>query len=308
MNDSKRSVIPIYETVTYKTVCDFMEIFRTRYPFIEIIEIGKSILGKSLYCVRLGKDGAPASALYVGAHHGAESMTSGFLLRYINEFCEYMRGSARVYGYSVPFVFCERCVYIVPMLNPDGVEIAAHGASPESPLCERLRSMNGGDDFSDWQANERGVDLNHNYNSGFAEYKKIERENGIYAGKTKYSGQSPESEPETKALCDFIRVTEPDGILTLHTQGEVIYYKNGGYAPAKSISIVKRLASLTGYIPSDTSGTASYGGLTDWFIAEYGKPSFTLECGKGENPLPIKDFNMIYSKIREALFTFPMLI
>ena len=30
------------------------------------------------------------------------------------------------------------------------------------------------DDFSHWQANARGVDLNHNYDSGFYEYKKIE--------------------------------------------------------------------------------------------------------------------------------------
>ena len=64
---------------------------------------------------------------------------------------------------------------------------------------------------------------------------------------------------------------------------------------------------MTGYKPSHTDGTASYGGLTDWYINEYGKPSFTLECGKGENPLPISQILPIYTRLREVLFTFPIL-
>lgn len=308
MNENSRSILPIKRTVTYGVLEEFISFFLDRYPFIDIFEIGRSIRGRSIYCVRLGNVSAPVTALYVGSHHGAESVTTGILLRYVNEFCEYKRTSGRAYGYSVPFIFCERCVYVIPMLNPDGVEIAASGASPESPLYERLRSMNKGDDFSLWQANERGVDLNHNYNMGFYEYKKIERELGIFAGGSKYSGQSPESEPETKALCGFIRAAEPDGILTLHTQGEEIYYKSGDHAPPKGKEIGKLLADMTGYKLSEPTGGAAYGGLTDWFIKEYNKPSFTLECGKGANPLPIEDFSGIYTRVREALFTFPMLI
>ncbi len=308
MIDTKKTVIPIKEAVDYGTVCDFINVYRERYPFIDTFEIGRSILGRSIFCIRLGKYDAPASALYIGAHHGSESITSGLLLRYINEFCEYKREGLSTCGYSVPFIFCERCVYVVPMLNPDGVEISVHGASPDSPLYDRLLSMNGHGDFTHWQANERGVDLNHNYNMGFPEYKQLEREKGIYAGPTKYSGHEPESEPETKALCDFIRVAEPDGVLSLHTQGELIYGKSKDCLPERSRGIIKRLEKITGYTFADATGTASYGGLTDWFIEKYEKPSFTLECGIGENPLPIGDLPAIYSRIREALFTFPMLI
>lgn len=308
MSEEIKNIMPVANNVTYGTVCDFLEVFGKRYPFIDIFEIGKSIRGRSIFCIRLGRYDASASVVYVGAHHGAESLTSGLLLRYINEFCEYKRDSRRIYGYSIPFVFCERCVYVIPMLNPDGVENAVYGASTESPIYERIRAMNKGDDFRLWQSNERGVDLNHNYNAGFAEYKKIEQQEGITAGRSKYSGQYPESEPETKALCGFIRTAEPKGILTLHTQGEEIYYKSGGYAPPKGENTAKLISKMSGYSLSEATGTAAYGGLTDWFIKEFDRPSFTLECGKGTNPLPIKEFESIYAKIRETLFSFPMML
>lgn len=308
MSDERKSIIPIKNAVTYGTVTKILDIFTERYSFINVFEIGKSIRGRKIYCVCLGNPKSTANVLYVGAHHGAEAITSGLLLRYINEFCEFKQLSKRIYGYSIPVVFDERCVYVVPMLNPDGVEIAAHGASPESPIYERIRSMNKGDDFTLWQANERGVDLNHNYNAGFAEYKKIEQELKIFAGRSKYGGQHPESEPETKALCCFIRTAEPKGILTLHTQGEEIYYKSDGYAPPKGERIGRMLSRMSGYVLSEAQGTANYSGLTDWFIKEFNRPSFTLECGKGANPLPMRNFDSIYTKIRETLFTFPMML
>jgi g-D-glutamyl-meso-diaminopimelate peptidase len=69
---------------------------------------------------------------------------------------------------------------VIPMLNPDGVEYQIHGVEENNPLRERLLEMNdGSEDFSAWQANARGVDLNHNYDAGFAEYKQLEKEQNI---------------------------------------------------------------------------------------------------------------------------------
>jgi predicted dehydrogenase len=57
-------------------------------------------------------------------------------------------------------------------------------------------------------------------------------------------------------------------------------------------------------------GTKSYDipMTNDWFLREFGKPSFTVECGKGENPLPFSDFPMTYLRIRKMLFMAPMLV
>ncbi len=126
---------------------------------------------------------------------------------------------------------------------------------------------------------------------------------------TKYSGEYPESEPETGALCNYLRFNENiKMILTFHSQGEEIYYGAGCGEPPRSKSIGKLLSKLSGYELKTAEGTASYGGLTDWYVREMGKPSFTIECGKGENPLPIESFFSIYATLREMLFTAPILI
>ena len=68
------------------------------------------------------------------------------------------------------------------------------------------------------------------------------------------------------------------------------------------------LSRVSGYRLSKPEGLAAYGGFTDWFIREFGKPSFTVECGKGENPLPISAMPMIYLKLRRAFFELPLFL
>jgi g-D-glutamyl-meso-diaminopimelate peptidase len=170
--------------------------------------------------------------------------------------------------------------------------------------------MNGGSrDFSHWQANARGVDLNHNYNCGFAEYKRFEAEQGIFDGApTRFSGNMPESEPETASLCNFLRFNEDIKIvLTLHSQGEEIYFTSGNRTAPRSRTIAGALSRMSGYSLATPKGMAAYGGLTDWCISELDRPSFTVECGKGENPLPLGDYFKIYTRLREILFTAPSL-
>jgi g-D-glutamyl-meso-diaminopimelate peptidase len=240
-----------------------------------------------------------------------EWITTAILLRFVNEFCEYYQAPKMIYKLSLPIFWEEFTLHVIPMLNPDGVDYQIHGVCEENPLRTRVIDMNGGsEDFSHWQANARGVDLNHNYDAGFEKYKRIEEENNISQGApTRYSGEAPESEPETTALCNWIRFhTELCGVMTLHTQGEEIFYKSQGKVPCESERIVQRLATLSGYRPSEAEGLASFGGLSDWCIQELSLPSFTLECGKGKNPLPIDSFFGIWARLRELFFTFPILV
>ncbi len=300
-------IVPLDGDVDHAIVGEFIDEMCRRYDFVERVIVGNSIRGRELYCVKLGRrDAAPI--LYIGAHHGMERLTSALLLRFINEYCESYRADGRMYGMSMRYLFSERCIYILPMLNPDGVEISLHGADRESPLYERLIKMNGGDDFTHWQANERGVDLNHNYDAGFAEYKLLEHRLGICGGATKYSGEYAESEPETASLCRLVRTVEPRLVLALHTQGEEIFYTSGGMCPPPSRRVGRIISELTGYEMAEPDGTAAYGGFTDWFVAEYARPCFTLECGRGKNPLPKDEFFPIYSRLREMFFRAPVLV
>lgn len=285
------------------------ERFASRYSSLGISYLGESILGKKIPLFTIGN--GKKEVLYIGAHHGMEWITSVILLRFVNEFCELLLNGKSIYRTSLDVLCEEYTFFILPMLNPDGVEYQIRGVDENNPLHDRLIAMNGGsNDFSHWQANARGVDLNHNYDAGYQTYKEIEAENGILEGApTRYSGLSPESEPEVAYLCNFIRFHENLGlVLTLHTQGEEIFYQFEGKAPAKSNTIARRISALTGYRLNTASQSAAYGGLTDWCVSKLGIPSFTLECGRGVNPLPLNTYFPIYASLREVLFTIPKMI
>ncbi len=278
------------------------------YPFVTLSYIGTSILDRAIPILHIGN--GSRRVLYVGAHHGMEWITSLVLTQFSEELCEVIGAKRRICGIYPCDLLSGYTLSIVPMLNPDGVEYQIHGVSEDNPLRARLLEMNGDSaDFSAWQANARGVDLNHNYNAGFEEYKKIEKEQGIKKGApTRYSGECAESEPEVAALCNFIRFLAPwRGVMTLHTQGEEIF------APPcdgsnKNVVTARRLSELTGYRLSRADGLAAYGGMSDWCAEKLSIPSFTMECGRGKNPLPITQTSSIYATMRAALFLFPTIL
>lgn len=266
-----------------------------------------SILGRKIPLIRMGE--GKKKVLYVGAHHGAESVSAAVLMDFAAEYLRLQKSGGAVFEQKVPVLFAHREILLVPMLNPDGVEYSVNGPGADNPLLSRVTGMNGGSgDFTRWQANARGVDLNHNYDAGFGKYKAMEEKEGIPCGApTRYSGEYPESEPESAALCRLIRAERSDllGVLTLHTQGEEIYSSCGQHLSAKCLSAGRILQRMTGYELKNPVGLAAFGGLTDWCIEALDLPSFTVECGRGENPLPAETRPLIYEKLRRALFAFP---
>lgn len=259
--------------------------------------IGKSILGREITSYVIGE--GKRVAVYVGCHHALESLGSNLLYLML-----YALGNKREFtrlavGVDREIFLKIYKLVIIPCLNPDGVELRLHGAK-NSPLKERQLKMSGGD-FSSWQSNARGVDLNHNYDSGFYEYKKTEAEKGILPGATLYSGEYPESEPETKALGGVIRALQPSLTVSLHSQGEEIYHSK------VASRLAKALCAKTGYKTVKAFGTAAYGGLTD-YLDRVGLAALTLEIGKGTNPLPQSDLPLIAERLLAPLIALPTLV
>lgn len=280
------------------------------YSFIRLSYIGTSVMGRPIPIVVLGDEDAKRGVLYVSTHHATENICTSVMLDFIEDYASSLQEGKFVYGINLRVLHKMRKIHIVPMLNPDGVEYRLHGLSEDNPLRDRLLSCNGGSDFSHWNSNGRGVDLNHNYDAYFDEYKVIEKENNISYGRTRFSGEAPESEPETSALANYIRfhISKLDGILTFHTQGEEIYYKSRGKQIKRASYLAEAISRFTKYKISEAEGLSSFGGLTDWFIKEFDKPSFTLECGKGDNPLDISSEWDIYCRLRELMYNFPILL
>jgi g-D-glutamyl-meso-diaminopimelate peptidase len=192
-------------------------------------------------------------------------------------------------------------VIFVPCVNPDGCDISLLG-----PKFLGTKAINIGklcnNDFKHWNANLRGVDINHNFNAGWQELKNLEKKNGIYyPAPTRFGGYKPESEPETLALTSLCKRNEIRHVVALHTQGEVIYWNYGDKKIPRSQKMAEIMATSTGYALDYPTGLAVGGGFKDWFISEFNRPGFTVEMGKGENPLPIEEAKHIYRKTEEML-------
>lgn len=291
--------------ITWEDLMERVEGYRGKYDFVSVKTVGRSFRGREIPMLSIGN--GSRKILYVGAHHGAEGITSAILMHYIDEAVQLILSGKRVGGADGDLLIKTRRMDIIPMLNPDGVEISVNGVAESDIMYERLLRMNGGsDDFTAWQANGRGVDLNHNYNDMFMDYKVMERNMGIYGGcRSKYSGEYPESEPESAAICHYIRSERPCHIISLHSQGEELYYESRGFALPQSVKNGVIAQRLTGYRMKKTEGTAASGGLLDWVTRECGIPCLTVECGKGRNPLPEENMMGIYAVIRPLLMNCP---
>jgi g-D-glutamyl-meso-diaminopimelate peptidase len=295
----------------YKTPTDpealsaFTEDLRKQYPNLAHEIIGHSILGRPIEMLSLGN--GESCSLFVGAHHGAESITSLLLMKFAEDILKNERTpSHRLIGFDLKQILKHRSLYIVPMLNPDGVAIRHFGADAADLFKKRVIAMNGNHNFSLWQANARGVDLNHNYDAEFEQCKKAERALGIISGgPTRYGGDYPESEPESRALVHLTRILSPTlkTVLALHTQGEEIYWDFAGDAPKNARMLAECFSRVSGYTVASPPAEASYGGYKDFVIREFGIPAFTIECGRGKNPLPSSDFYAIYDRVLPILLT-----
>ena len=292
----------------YATLMERLHHLANTYSFLNLSYMGTSILDRAIPVLHIGNGNR--RVLYVGAHHGMEWITSLVLTQFLEELCEIVESKRKVCGIYPCDLLDGYTLSVIPMLNPDGVEYQIHGVEENNPLRDRLLEMNdGSEDFSAWQANARGVDLNHNYDAGFAEYKQLEKEQNMKKGApTRYSGECAESEPEVAALCNLMRFSAPwKGVMTLHTQGEEIFAPLCDKSEKGEVT-ARRLSQLTGYRLSRAEGLAAYGGMSDWCAEKLSVPSFTMECGRGKNPLPITQTSSIYATMRAALFLFPTIL
>ena len=273
----------------YKRLNNDIKILTENYPdLISVFSIGESVMKKEIPCLSAGN--GEKKLLLIGSHHGLEYLTSAFLMRFLANYTVRLITGSRYFGHDVNALFKKITLYIIPMLNPDGVDIAVNGIDITNPYHRRLISIVGIHSFNQvWQANASGVDINHNYDANW--HMVIER-----PAPSKFGGPHPESEPETRAVVDFVRTSDIDMILAFHSQGREIYYDFDGMTAMRSEEIARRMAEESGYAMVRPTGTAAFGGCKDWFIKEFGREGFTIEIGSGKNPLPMKMLDEVYDE------------
>ncbi len=276
-----------------------------QYPFLSCKKIGNSVLGRDIPVLQWGK--GRYRVLLNGAHHGKEWITSLLLMRFAEVLCAGYQ-KEQLNGYNEFSTLFDTATYdILPMINPDGVHLSIHGLTEDIPEIIRealVQANHGSADFiGKWQANARGIDLNHNYDAAFERGKAFGARLGIVTpSATRYSGASPESEPESAALAQYTRSVMPDVCVAYHSQGEIIYADFEGKATKRARRIAEKMSALSGYFLDRTEGIASCSGYKDWVINELYLPAYTVEVGLGENPLPLSQFDNILEKNKEMLF------
>ena len=247
--------------------------------------IGYSNCERKIESFSIGNSGK--KILLSACYHGLEWITYLVLIKFLDEILENN-------------IKCENIMTIVPCVNPDGVEISLFGEKSAKKYEELVKQIGKTDK---WQSNARGVDINHNFDAGWKALRKLEIENNITgASNTRYGGKFPESEPETKSIVNLCERDKFDLAFAFHSQGEEIYWNYGKKTPKESEKIAKKIAEITEYKISSPVKLAIGGGFKDWFIEKFEKPGFTLELGKGQNPLPIEQFEEIFQKISPLLF------
>lgn len=228
--------------------------------------IGKSVFGRNLYAVKCG-DGSPVGLVQC-AMHGREFITARLA------FAQYEIGVRK------------GSCWFVPLANPDGALLSEVGLKT-APKRQRKRLVewNGGEDFSLWKANGRGVDLNVNFDAEWGKGTKNVRKPSA----ENYIGKRPFSEPETRALRRFTLSIRPDYTLSYHTKGEEIYwyfYQSARLA-ARDRALAEVVSKRTGYPLAYARGSS--GGYKDWCIEKTGVPSFTVEVGCDRLSHPLKE-------------------
>ena len=291
------SIVPTDVPMTSRLAEQLVQELTAQYPFLRSETLVSTRLGRPILALTIGT--GPRRVLYSAAHHANEWLTATVLLKFAEDLAEAIQSGSRLGGVDAAQLAEQTTIHIVPMVDPDGVDLVTGAIAPGSEdyaqaqaLAEKYPAI----PFPDgWKANLSGVDLNLQYPAGWLMAREIKFSQGYtQPGPRDYVGRFPLSQPESLALYDYTERVDPAIVIAWHSQGEVIYWQYGGIEVSGARELAERFADASGYALEDTPYASSFAGYKDWFIQAYRRPGFTIEVGTGTNPLPPEQFEDIY--------------
>ena len=300
------SIVQTELPITSERVTAYLQRLAESYPFLEPELLARTAYDRPIWAVTMGQ--GPRRVLYSAAHHANEWLTATVLLKFLEDYAEALQNDAPIGGVNARELYRTASITLVPLVNPDGVDLVTGAIEAGSEQYEQARELS---EFypnipfpQGWKANLNGVDLNLQYPAGWLRAREIKFSQGFTRpGPRDYVGRFPLCQIEPQALYDLTERIDPAIVIAWHSQGEVIYWQYGGIEVPGARELAERFASLSGYALEDTPYNSSFAGYKDWFIQSYRRPGFTIEVGTGTNPLPPEQFDDIYRSSLPILLT-----
>ena len=262
---------------------------KNSYPdLIKVYTAGYSEGGREIMMYTLGN--GQKKALITGAIHAREHITTKYLLKVTEAYCNSFYSATGYYGdYDIYNLLNEFTLYIIPCINPDGLEIILSNDTPEKNV--RVSKL------SEYKANKKGIDLNRNFPLAW-DYIN----NGVTAPADYYfKGYQAADAKETKALIDLCSENDFAFFISFHIKGNCIFWgdtyntrNNEAYK-----AFAQDICNSSGFLMTEpTEKATSYGGgFENWFRHQFNRPGICIELSDVENIVEpcgnenYKDFN-----------------
>ena len=285
--------VPMTAQLCEQTILELVK----RYPFLRTELLTETAFGRKIRTLVMGQ--GKRRVIYSAAHHANEWITTPVLLKFAEDFAQALEDGGRIFNMDAKTLSDAVTIYMVPMVDPDGVDLVTGAIKEGEGQYEIARAL--GANYPDipfpdgWKANLQGVDLNLQYPAGWLQAREIKFSQGYTRpGPRDYVGRAPLSQKESHALAGYTEYIDPDLILAYHAQGKEIYWQFDDIEIEGARELGEELAKVSGYTLTEPAVNSSFAGYKDWFSKKFRKPGYTVEVGDGTNPLPLSQFDEIY--------------
>ena len=263
---------------SYEDILRYALKLQDRYkPLLQLKSIGYSHDNRELLMLDIGY--GKYSLICTGGVHGRENINPMVLLEMAENYCKAYYGNNEMDSIDIKSLLRTYTISMIPLLNPDGYEIASYGCSSIRNQELRERCLDKQLDYRLWKFNGRGVDINRNFKSkSFVPNRHM---------------LSPNSENEAKALVKVFTTKPSIGYLDFHSRGDSIFYYRKDMSHVynerqlKYASYLSKIAGFTLEEPENEMDE-NCGGNTVHYYAEYiRQPSITIETIPEEEQFPL---------------------
>lgn len=102
-------------------------------------QLAKVYLVKIFMLLNYGK--GSKEVFYSGSIHANEMITSTLLMKFVEDYCISYTNKSSLYGYSINDLFNSVSIYIMPMVNPDGIDLVTGNLSSTSQAFIRAENI-----------------------------------------------------------------------------------------------------------------------------------------------------------------------